>query len=126
MAYEKSKFCINSVGDRYNLGVCIVVYVFFLYENTKHNNYIQREWIDSTITYHMVRIIYTGTHFVDRHMYGHVGSVHLGALTSVAAYSIIYYINPEKKPNSLSTAAFFECLRSIHFLPQYLRFSSNN
>ena len=42
-AYEKSQFCINSVGDRYNLGVCVVVYVFFLCESTKHNNYIQRE-----------------------------------------------------------------------------------
>ena len=127
MAYEKSQFCINSVGDRYNLGVCVVVYVFILCESTKHNNYIQRGWIGSTRTYHMVRIMYTGTHFVDRHMCGHVGSVHLVALTSVAAHSTIHHIDPEKKnANPLPTASFFECLCSIHFLPQHLRFSSNN
>ena len=45
----------------------------------------------------MVRIMYTGTHFVDRHMCGHVGSVHLVALTSVAAHSTIHHIDPEKK-----------------------------
>ena len=74
----------------------------------------------------MVRIMYTGTHFVDRHMCGHVGSVHLVALTSVAAHSTIHHIDPEKNANPLPTASFFECLRSIHFLPQHLRFSSNN
>ena len=46
----------------------------------------------------MVRIMYTGTHFVDRHMCGHVGSVHLVALISVAVYFIIHHIDPEKKP----------------------------
>ena len=106
-AYEKSQFCINSVGDRYNLGVCVVVYVFFLCESTKHNNYIQRGWIGSTRTYHMVRIMYTGTHFVDRHMCGHVGSVHLVALTSVAAHSTIHHIDPEKKRQSFANSVFF-------------------
>ena len=45
----------------------------------------------------MVRIMYTGTHFVDRHICGHVGSVHLVALISVAVYFIIHHIDPEKK-----------------------------
>ena len=117
MAYEKSKFYINSVGDRYNLGVCIVVYVFFLYENIKYNNYIQREWIDSTITYHMVRIIYTGTQFVDRHMYGYVGSKHLVALISVAVYFIVYYINFEKTPIFCQQRLFLNAYVLFTFCP---------
>ena len=74
----------------------------------------------------MVRIMYTGTHFVDRHICGHVGSVHLVALISVAVYFIVHHIDPEKNTNPLPRTSFFECLGSIHFLPQYLRFSSNN
>ena len=55
----------------------------------------------------MVRIMYTGTHFVDRHMCGHVGSVHLVALTPVAAHSTIHHIDPEKKRQPFANSVFF-------------------
>lgn len=45
----------------------------------------------------MVRIMYTGTHFVDRHMCGYVRSVHLVALTFAATHSTLHHIDPGKK-----------------------------
>ena len=65
----------------------------------------------------MVRIIYTGTHFVDRHMYGYVGSVYLVALTSIAVYSIVYYINSEKTPILCQQRLFLNAYVLFTFCP---------
>ena len=59
--------------------------------------YIPRARIGATGAYHMVRIMYTGTHFVDRHMCGYVRSVHLVALTFAATHSTLHHIDPGKK-----------------------------
>ena len=62
---------------------------------TKNN--IPRARIGATGAYHMVRIMYKGTHFVDRHMCGYVRSAHLVALTFAATHSTLHHIDPGKK-----------------------------